>query len=399
MKIIYIMILSLSLFGCSIFNKKIKNGNVLVGRNFDWSGSDGKVALYPATKKTHGMILISQDNPNRPYEGMNDKGLFMAITAVPYSPTFYNILKPARVSLSMIKEILSTSSTIDEAIKQFDKYAVNFGQFLGNPIVHFKLVQNDGSTAIIEFVNNEMRVLRDKKISTIMTNHYNSQDDIKTNSKTSHARYKIIQNSIDGVNDVSEVFMVLKDVEQKDTLWSNVYNLTKQIVYLKLKDKDIFIINLKDELYAKQKPYFYSFSKLHNNSNTTEIKRKNLLFLRPQFGLGSRYLIHNGIRVLLAVNSIQKYGLEVTNFQNKNENFTAIGIMLEQRLYSWFNMSMGTIGYIGYNKENTFGFSSNLGWEPDNNIPFLPFVTFRNDVIFATNKIDSLYFISIGFGF
>ncbi len=46
-------------------------------------------------------------------------------------------------------------------------------------------------------------------------------------------------------------------------------------------------------------------------------------------------------------------------------------------------MSIGTIRYFDYGveSENIIGLSSNIGWEPDNNIPFIT------------------YSISIGFNF
>ena len=394
-----VILLYLNIFACSIFDKKLDNGTVLVGRNFDWSGSDGKVAFYPATKHTFGMMLISQDNPDMPYEGMNDRGLFIAITAVPYSPTFYNVLKPARKSLSMVKEVLLRSASIDEAVGVFEKFAVNFGQFLGNPLVHFKLVQSDGTTAIIEFVNDEMRVVREPKVCTIMTNHYNSQKNITPNSKDTFERYGIIQEKIGGVGSVAQVFETLQAVAVEDTLWSNVYDLTHQIAYLKLRNHEVIKVSLKDALYTHQQPYFQTFSNFHEDSKP--IESKSALLIRPQFGIGSDGLAHIGGRVLLATNAFQKFGIELTNFQNSTQNFTAVGIMLEQRLWSWFNMSMGTVGYIGYgdSKENTFGFSTNLGWEPDNDIPFLPFVTYRTDMVFATEKMEILHSVSIGFGF
>ena len=70
----------------------------------------------------------------------------------------------------------------------------------------------------------------------------------------------------------------------------------------------------------------------------------------------------------------KKYGLEVTQFDSDDNEFTSIGIVLEQRLFKWFNMSIGTIGYFDYgvDSENLIGLTSNLGWEPENHIPFKP---------------------------
>ncbi len=72
-------------------------------------------------------------------------------------------------------------------------------------------------------------------------------------------------------------------------------------------------------------------------------------------------------------------------------------IVLEQRLFHWFNMSIGTIGYFDYgiDSDNLIGLTTGLGWEPDNNIAFKAFITYRNDVVFDQNT-DTIHSISIG---
>lgn len=63
-------------------------------------------------------------------------------------------------------------------------------------------------------------------------------------------------------------------------------------------------------------------------------------------------------------------------------------------------MTIGTVGYFNYGngQDNLIGLVSNLGWEPDNHIPFRPFVTYRTDVIFG-RPIKLVRAISIGFNF
>jgi hypothetical protein len=62
-------------------------------------------------------------------------------------------------------------------------------------------------------------------------------------------------------------------------------------------------------------------------------------------------------------------------------------------------MSIGTIGYFDHKNQNSIGLVSNLGWEPNNHIPFRPFITYRNDIIFAKDKTETLHSISAGFKF
>lgn len=394
--ILSLIIFSHITFACTIFDTKNSIDETLIGRNFDWSKDNGQINFIPANKNNNGFLTVSLDNPYMPYEGMNDKGLFIAISAVPNTETTVNIFKPIRKSLEIIKVVLEKSSNLDEAIKQFKKYSIAFGQFLGNPLVHFKIVQKDGQSIIIEFVNNKMVVIKDK--SKIMTNHYISNIKIKSDSKTSHKRYKIISNYQNKTNTIKSIFEALNKAKDTDTVWSNVYNLANQEIYIKYKNNKIVKFNLKDELYSNNRSYFYDMKNFNNKniiSNETSI-----IQIRPHFGYGNDDTKHYGLRVLLNSNENQTYGLELTKFENDNDKFQAIGIVLEQRLWDWFNMSIGTVGYFNYgvNDENIIGLMTNLGWEPNNSIPFKPFITYRNDTIF-TKKTKILHSISLGFKF
>ncbi len=131
------------------------------------------------------------------------------------------------------------------------------------------------------------------------------------------------------------------------------------------------------------------------------------LLVRPQAGYGyldangGEAISHVGLRVLLPASQMQRYGLEVTRFLPKNGgDFTALGIVLEQRLWECFNMSIGTVGYLDYNggTRNPFGLMTNLGWEPKSRRGWEPFITYRNDLIFS-GKTDSAYSLSVGVSF
>jgi len=393
--IITILIIQNTLLACTIFDTKNSKNEVLVGRNFDWSKSNGQINFILSDKNRYGVVLLSLDNPNMPYEGMNDKGLFVAISAVPNSETTINILKPIRKSLEMVKVILQKATTIDEAIEQFDKYSIAFGEFLGNPLIHFKIVQKNGASAIVEFIHNKRVVIRGKK-SRILTNHYISDLSIKADSKTTLKRYNIVkQNLKNGSSSIQKVFKILKKSKQKNTIWATVYNLTKQEVYLHYKDSNTVKFNLKDRLYGEKRGFFYDMKKLKDKKELLDTH--STIQIRPHFGYGTKESKHYGLRVLLNSSDTQAYGLELTKFQTKDDDFSTIGIVLEQRLWGWFNMSIGTVGYFDYKSENVVGLVSNLGWEPDNHIPFKPFVTYRGDMIFGKDKTDTIHSISIGF--
>lgn len=390
-RILIIIFITIPLLSCSIFDTKGLDGTTFVGRNFDYLKGNARVSFIPSNQNSYGVILFSFENFNMPYEGMNDKGLFVAISAVPHAKTTVNILKPIRKSLEFVKIILQKSQSIDEVIKQFDKYSIVFGEFLGNSLIHFKIVDRFGKTMIIEFINNKMVILKNKK-AKIMTNHYLSDLSIKPNNKTSYQRFNDMKNR--SYTDVESLFKELNRVKQDDTLWSNVYDLTNQIVYVKYLDRDIVRFNLKYELYKSNRAFYYNLETL--NRETLSIKSNSHILVRPHFGFGSDNSSHFGVRVLLNSSQNQAYGLELTKFKTKDNDFSTIGIVLEQRLWSWFNMSIGTVGYFDYKDENAVGLVSNLGWEPDNHVPFRPFITFRNDTIFAKEETKNIYSMSFG---
>jgi hypothetical protein len=148
--------------------------------------------------------------------------------------------------------------------------------------------------------------------------------------------------------------------------------------------------------------YLHSLPAFASTISTHEMPVLDGLIFRPHFGYGmldDDSVYHYGGRILLPASDIRRYGLEITQFvDNHDESFSSIGIVLEQRLFKWFNLSIGTIGYFDYglDSENIVGLMTNLGWEPDNYKSFKPYITYRNDVIFGDNT-DTIHSLSIGF--
>lgn len=135
---------------------------------------------------------------------------------------------------------------------------------------------------------------------------------------------------------------------------------------------------------------------------STMVHAGDVILLRPQFGMGTldgRYCEHAGLRLLQGVTDIRRYGLELSRVNSKVGDFISTGIVLEQRLAGWFNMSIGTIAYLGVGQgsRNYPGVVANLGWEPETNGALRPFVTLRNDVLFADSTLSGLS-LSVGMG-
>jgi len=393
---------SAELFACTIFHTNDKNDGVLIGRNFDWESSGGKVWFIQGNEKKNSITIFEQNGVDMPYEGINNKGLFIGIAAAPTTNTPFMMLKPIRKSLEMVRVVLEEASNVDEAIKIFHKYDVAFGKFLGNPQIHYKIVDASGNSAIINFIENEIEVIKNTKACQVMTNHYASNHNLGKAGETSFERYNTVSNALNkSHHSIKNVQEILKTVSQSTTVWSNVYNIENQKIYVSYKGNDAFVVDLKSEMYLGK--HGYNLKNLIDKDSLKYVDKKLNIIFRPHFGYGSldgEKISHYGGRLLLPAGDIRKWGLEVTKFNGDSSEFSALGIVLEQRLFDWFNMSIGTVGYFDYGKDsdNVIGLTTNLGWEPNNHIPFKPFISYRNDVIFDKDT-DVIHSISAGFSF
>jgi len=394
-----LLLVSQQVFACTIFYVVDDNGHVLVGRNFDDAGSGGRIWFVPANDENNGIAILERMGVDMPYEGINDKGLFIGIAAVPDTRTPFSIFKPIRKSLEMVRIVLERAQTVDEALEVFSDYSIAFGTFLGFPVVHYMIVDKDGNAAIVEYVDNEIVIIKDPVKSQIMTNHFISHPKLGVKSEALFERFYIVKENIGNIRTIKDVQNLLRAASQNTTIWSNVYDLSNQEIYVSYKNSQTVVLSLKDELYRGK--HGYSLSNLNKADAVLKYRQSDpRMIVRPHFGSGyieGKSTSHYGIRILFpADDGVKRYGIEITSF---DEFFTA-GIILEQRLFGWFNMSIGTVGYFNYGEDpdNVVGLTSNLGWEPDNHIPFKPFVTYRSDVIFV-DPVKVINSISIGFNF
>ncbi len=137
------------------------------------------------------------------------------------------------------------------------------------------------------------------------------------------------------------------------------------------------------------------------------ISLSSSLIIRPQGGYGyfhsadpdsSGATYHAGARILLPASEVKRFGLEFSWFDVKDAGeFTSMGILLEQKMWNWFNNSIGTVGYFGFGEdsENIVGLMTNLGWEPNWDKALKPFVTYRTDFIFS-EELTTIHSLSAG---
>lgn len=261
-----VILINLNGYACTVFTVNL-NGKVMAGRNLDWKFDDGDVWVQPPEKNKYGIIIFEQYGNNLPFEGMNSEGLFAGQSAVPKIELPVSFDKPLVRSLKIIKIILEECASVDEALKIFSKYNIIFGTLLGYPQVHFMVADKTGNSAIVEYFDTGIRIIRkpeDAKYQ-LMTNFYITNPDYKMMKEKSkeggYDRFLIAKAGLEQMTDANEDSLraILEACynEIYPTIWSNVYDLKKLEIntYFRRDFNKCKIINLPEELKKGSKHY------------------------------------------------------------------------------------------------------------------------------------------------
>jgi hypothetical protein len=99
------------------------------------------------------------------------------------------------------------------------------------------------------------------------------------------------------------------------------------------------------------------------------------VLIRPDGGVGylsaddvSGWAVNYGLKLHLSANEFQRYGIIVNHLflpENDQVSYLCTGIMIEQVVFKYFNMGIGSIGYINLMQtgENPFALYTHLGFE------------------------------------
>ena len=165
--------------GCSAFSVVNEAGEPLMGRNFDYKQApvlvvwtapeDGykSVAAVDHTMMLHGMKHLTLGGAKKPMrvlvapyasmDGVNEKGLACAILQIKAKPTKQNTGKTPIMTSVALRAALDTCATVEEAIRLFSSYDMH--DLLG-VAYHYAFADASGDSAVVEYVDNEMHVLR-----------------------------------------------------------------------------------------------------------------------------------------------------------------------------------------------------------------------------------------------
>jgi penicillin V acylase-like amidase (Ntn superfamily) len=236
--------------GCAAFTAYNMEGDILFARNMDCecaipmrillnnddsykSLSFINMAELDWDENTYNTLetdaKLTLAAPYSPLDGINEYGLTVACL------TDSKAVYPKHNKITLFDEtlprlILNKSKTVDEAIRLIDNYNLFF-------IVaprHFLVADVYGDSAVIEFVNGKMVIVKKSKDYHIVTNFtlYNNPN----HEGFGRDRYENIKSELDkrhGIISENEALDLLKkNVIPGDEQWSAVYNLTKRSVLI-----------------------------------------------------------------------------------------------------------------------------------------------------------------------
>jgi hypothetical protein len=151
---------------------------------------------------------------------MNECGVAIAQNAVPRRNTPKDPNRPTLLSSQIARLVLDHAKDLDEALELIRQYNI---EFVDTP-VHFHIADKSGKSAVVEYLDNGISIVRDDKQWQVSTNYLFSeakQPDCWRYNKASESL-----TACEGKKSADEAMLLLKNTSVDNTVWSVVYNLT-----------------------------------------------------------------------------------------------------------------------------------------------------------------------------
>lgn len=252
-------------FACSTFNAQTHDGEYLLGRNFDykaapclvcWTAPENgykSVSVVDTTFFLHGTKyfpmakaknhLRAMAAPYTSMDGINEKGFSCAVLEIKSKATKQSTGKTPIITTVAIRAALDKCATVDEGIELFASYDM---QDLLGINYHYQLADANGTSAIIEYVDNKMVVIRQdaNKKNLILTNFFLTEggDNHDGRGYDRYARIEMALTEKNGALTEANAMDLLSKCtlhyQHKTlkhmviTLWSAVYNCNEKSMLL-----------------------------------------------------------------------------------------------------------------------------------------------------------------------
>lgn len=244
-------------FACTTFNAFNNDNDHILARNFDYKDAPAiivftnpangykSIGVTETNVMLYGTKLNESKNKNRlllaPYacmDGINEKGLSIAVLEIKTSATNQSTGKKDIITTVMIRAVLDKCATVDEAVELFKQYDMHDSLFCN---YHYHIVDSSGKSIVIEYVNNEMRLIEPYDKTQHVMNFYLSKDG-DASKGFGYTRQKWVIEAFrenKGIMSEAEAMALLSKCKldykhrrgyQITSLWSAVYNCNKKSV-------------------------------------------------------------------------------------------------------------------------------------------------------------------------
>lgn len=248
---------------CSIF-ARIVNGQIIVGRNFDWIQLGGNLHFVPPSRlyglTTYGLSLIEQFGSDRPLEGLNSQGLFVGMTGVHAEnfPPRKQEEYPIRLDeFGVIRFVLERASTTQQALAILDSVEIVPHEIEPYIRLQYFLIDRHGEFCII--AGREKTAIKKLDATTFatITNFPLSLED-----RVVCDRYAILQRDIPQLINEREALALVEAVSTELTVYSCLYSLTQKTFRICTERDFQTIVNFSLEQEITRGYRFYNFGQL-----------------------------------------------------------------------------------------------------------------------------------------
>jgi predicted choloylglycine hydrolase len=237
---------------CTSFAALNPESEGVFGRNFDWMH---RASLLLFTDPPNGYASVSMVDlfylglegmqeigwsrrftllgaPYATIDGMNECGVAIGQNAVPKREISKDPNKPTLLNSQLARLVLDHAKDVNEAIALITQYNAEFVI-----PVHFHIADASGNSAVVEYTNGKIDVVRNDNPWQVSTNFL-----ISEKNKPDCWRYNLANESLSKTNgkmSQDEAMGVLEAAKLGNTVWSVVYNLSTGRVQLAMgKDYD-----------------------------------------------------------------------------------------------------------------------------------------------------------------
>jgi len=156
-------------FACTIA-VSADDRHVIVGNNEDYLDPRTCLWFVPASEENHGLVYWGYDRFLYAYQGgMNEKGLFIDINAIPSSGWKNSPDKPD-FNGDVVQEVLTRFETVEEVVRFFNEFDIDLGW------VKYVVADASGDSAIFEWLADTVHVVRKDGPYLISTNYLSPKE-------------------------------------------------------------------------------------------------------------------------------------------------------------------------------------------------------------------------------